>query len=287
MPRPVPGPAALASYIQTGDRDARVAYRRLPDDERLAYRDTVNRVYDLALAHHLGRHPSDDELEDLIEQVAARHPQYAGGVSRVLRSSAQGGPPGGIKPRQILTAQHLVIREIAKMHPGFRARAERTVEKASRTLVGAGAAEQERPAPQPEFTARDAESAAAVTLRLDGTLRALELMRGVERMGGKSIGTAVVRAWVAAEKQRWARAKELGLHDSFPQIGTGANAGGSYRCEAYSDSGLCRATVDRYGRLRTLTFMRTSLFGDEGRRGLEAEIREAIGEAQNDANAAW
>lgn len=298
MPRPVPGPGALVAYIQTGDRAARTAYRELPDAQRLAYRDTVNRVYDLALTHHLGEHPSDDELDDLIEQVAARHPQYAGGVRRVLRSPAQGGPRGGINPRQILTAQHLVIREIAKMHPGFRARADRTVEKASRTLVavGTGAADsgphedvEVRPAslPQPGFTGRDADAAASVTLRLDGTVRALALTRGVERLGGKSIGNAVVRAWVAAEKQRWARAKELGLHDSFPQIGTGADAGGSFRCEAYSESGLCRATVDRYGRLRALTFMRTGLFGDDGRHGLEAEIREAIDEAQNNANGAW
>jgi hypothetical protein len=38
--------------------------------------------------------------------------------------------------------------------------------------------------------------------------------------------------------------------------------------------------VDRYGRLRAVTFMRTALFGDDGRHGLAEQLREAITEAQ-------
>lgn len=303
MPLSVPGPGALVTYIRTGDRDARIAYRELPDDERLAYRDTVKRVYDTALAHHFGAHPSKDEVYDLVDQVAARHPQYAGGVKRVLRALVEGGAKGGINPRQILTAQHLVIREIAKLHPGFRERADRVVAEASQTPVAAGArsghddaeaprSEDHRPAAaadpsNAEFNGVDSYSMVSVTLGLDGMLREFELMRGVERMGGKSIGTCIVRAWVAAEKQRWSRAKELGVHDSFPGIGVGEGKGDTFRCEAYSKSRLCRATVDRYGRLRGITFMRTRLFGDDGRLGLAAEIRESIEGAQRELKTTW
>lgn len=285
MPRPVPGTGALVSYIQTGAREARIAYRELPDQERRAYRDTVNRVYDAAFAHHFGKRPSSEEIHDLAERVAERHPQYAGGVRRVLRSTVKGTPGGGMNPRQVLTAQHLVIREIAKLHPGFRARADRVVEAASRTpaTVGAGSGSGE----DLEFTAIDAASVATVTVGLDGRLRALELLRGVERMGGRTIGAAVVRAWVAAEKQRWARAKDLRLHDGFPEIGSGKGGGDSFRCEAYSATGLCRATVDRYGRLRDLTFMRTALFDEHGRYGLAEEIREAVRGAQERLDSAW
>lgn len=302
MPRSVPGPGALVSYIRTGDRDARISYRELPDDERLAYRDTVNRVYDTAIAHHFGDHPSKDQVYDLIEQVAARHPQYAGGVKRVLCTLVEGGAKGGINPRQTLTAQHLVIREIAKLHPGFRERADRVVAEASRTPVTAGARsghgdaeplrfEVHLPAAEErsnaEFNGVDSYSVVSVTIGLDGMMREFELMRGVERMGGRSIGTCVVQAWVAAEKQRWSRAKELGVHDSFPGIGVGAGKGDTFRCEAYSKSRLCRATVDRHGRLRGITFMRTRLFGDDGRLGLAAEIREAIEGAQRELKSTW
>jgi hypothetical protein len=313
----VPGPGALVSYIQTGDRDARIAYRELPDDERLAYRDTVSRVYDTALTHHFGDHPSQGQVHDLIERVADRHPQYAGGVRRVLQSFLEGRAKGGINPRQILTAQHLVIREIAKLHPDFRERADRIVADASRTpvAVGARSAAPDRSGASSdpevlrlraeleayrqkheemratlfdlEFTGADANPFVSVTLGLDGMLRRLELLRGVERVGGRSIGTCIVRAWVAAEKQRWHRAKELGVHDSFPEIGSGAGRGDTFRCEAYSKSRLCRATVDRHGRLRGITFMRTKLFGDDGRVGLAAEIRESIDGAQHELKAAW
>jgi hypothetical protein len=295
----VPGPGALVSYIRTGDRDARIVYRELPDKERLAYRDTVNCVYGRALSHHFGEQPSPDRLQDLIERVADRHPQYAGGVRRVLRSRAEGAPRGGITPRQLLTAQHLVIREIAKLHPGFRERADRIVEEASRTpvaaVVPAGHGDvgtvQTRleydEVPDIEFDGADPESVVSVTLGLDGTMRALELRRGVERMGGRSIGASLVRAWVAAEKQRWSRAKELGVHDAIPAIGSGAGRGDSFRCEAYSTSRLCRATVDRHGRLRGITFMRTALFGDDGRHGLAAEIRESITGAQHLLKDSW
>ncbi|RRS01586.1 hypothetical protein [Glycomyces terrestris] len=282
MSRPVPGPGALVSYIQTGARDARIAYRALPDRERIAYRDTVNRVYAKAMAHHFGHRPSRELLEEFIDQVADRHPQYAGGVRRVVR--AEGGPGGGIHPRQVLTAQHLVIREIAKRHPGFRSRADQVVAAASRTLVPAGAAAGPE---EPEFTGSDAQHVVALAIGLDGMLRSLDLLRGAERLGGRSIGKAVIRAWVAAEKQRWARAKELGVHDDFPEIGSGRGGGDAYRCEAYSSSRLCRATLDRYGRVRDLTFMRTDLFGDDGRHGLAAEIREAIRAAQSALTASW
>lgn len=301
MPRPVPGPEALVSYIRTGDRGARIAYRDLPDAERLAYRDTVRRVYDRALARHLGEHPSEDRVEDLVERIAARHPQYAGGVKRVLRSLAEGWPNGGIDPRRLLTAQHLVIREIAKLHPDFRDRADRIVADAVGTPAAVGTrsfasrlddgdsharerAERRAPSPDAEFTGADPKSLASVTLAIDGSMRALELLRGAERLGGRSIGMAVVRAWVAAEKQRWPRAKELGVHDWFPEIGSGAGKGDTFRCEAYSTSRLCRATVDRYGRLRALTFMRAGLF-DDGRLALAAEIREAIAGAQRGLHA--
>ncbi|GAA2276372.1 hypothetical protein GCM10009853_033140 [Glycomyces scopariae] len=276
MPRPAPGPEALASYIQTGARDARTAYRELHEHERLAYCDTVSRVYDLAFKHHFGKEPSDDEVFDFIDTVAARHPQYAGGVSRVLRG--EGGRGGGMHPRQFLTAQHLVIREIAKLHPGFRSRAERIVASASRRLVSSGGGGDHDEGL--EFTGSDAMYAASLTIRLDGTLRGIELHRGVERIGGKAIANAVIRAWVSAEKQRWARAKEIGRHDSFPEIGSGRGGGDSYRIEAYSANRLCRATVDRFGRVRGLTFMRTDLFGEDGRHGLAAEIRQAVRKAQ-------
>lgn len=287
MPRPVPGPGALVSYIQTGAREARIAYRELPDQERRAYRDTVNRVYDAAFAHHFGAHPSSEAVHDLAERVAERHPQYAGGVRRVLRSTVKGVAGGGMNPRQVLTAQHLVIREIAKLHPGFRGRADRIVEAASRTPAAVGSRPVEDLAADLAFTGTDDGSTATVTIGLDGRLHALELLRGVERMGGRTIGAAVVRAWVAAEKQRWARAKELRLHDAFPEIGSGKGGGDSFRCEAYSASGLCRATVDRYGRLRALTFMRTALFAEHGRYGLADEIREAVHGAQDRLNASW
>jgi hypothetical protein len=287
----VPGPGALVSYIQTGSRDARIAYRELPDQERRAYRDTVNRVYDAAFAHHFGDRPSNEDVDDLAERVAERHPQYAGGVRRVLRSTVKGVPGGGMNPRQVLTAQHLVIREIAKLHPGFRSRAERIVEKASRTPAtvgsGSGSGSVEDRAADLAFTGTEVASVATVTIGLDGRLHRLELLRGVERMGGRTIGAAVIRAWVAAEKQRWARAKELRLHDAFPEIGSGKGGGDSFRCEAYSASGLCRATVDRYGRLRALTFMRTALFADHGRYGLADEIREAVHGAQHRLNSSW
>ena len=313
MPRPVPGPGALVSYIRTGDRDARIAYRELPDKERLAYRDTVSRVYDSALSRHFGDHPSDDQVHDLIERVAARHPQYAGGVRRVLRALEEGGPKGGINPRQILTAQHLVIREIAKLHQDFRERAQRIVEESSRMPVPAGAlpepsgsadlevlrlrseiqahqlkvVEMRAALLDAEFTGTDAASMVAVTLGLDGSLRALELMRGVERMGGRSIAASTVKAWVDAEKQRWRRAKDLEMHDSVPEIGSGSGSGDTFRCEAYSASRLSRATVDRHGRLRGITFMRNGLFGDDGRHGLAEDMREAITGAQRNLNAAW
>jgi hypothetical protein len=274
----VTGPGALVSYIQTGDRDARIAYRRLPDQDRLAYRDLVNRVYDTALAHHFGKHPTEDQVHDLIDRVADRHPQYAGGVRRVLGSLVGGRPRGGMTPRQLLTAQHLVIREIAKLHTGFRERADRIVDRGDDDALAAAAE---------TFTGRDSESVASVTLALDGSMRSLELLRGVERMGGRSIGTSIVRAWVAAEQQRWARARALRLHDSFPEIGTGAGRGDTFRCEAYSASRLCRATVDRYGRLRGITFMRTALFGDDGRHGLAAQVGEAVTGAQRLLTDAW
>jgi hypothetical protein len=277
MPRPVPGPGALVSYIQTGARDARIAYRELPDHERLAYRDTVSRVYDKAVVYHFGTSPTDDQLFDFMDIVAARHPHYAGGVRRVLR--AEGGPGGGMSPRQVLTAQHLVIREIAKLHPGFRSRAERIVESAAKKLVPAVSSASDWDLGH-EFTGHDAQYVVSLTLGLDGRLLDLELLRGVERMGGHSISKAVIRAWVVAEKQRWARAKELGVHDAFPEIGSGKGGGDAYRCEAYSTTRLVRATVDRYGRVRDLTFMRTDLFGDDGRHGLTAEIREAVLGAQ-------
>jgi hypothetical protein len=277
MLQAVPGPGALVSYIQTGDRDARIAYRKLPDRDRLAYRDLVNRVYDTAIAHHFGEHPSEERVHDLIDRLADRHPQYAGGVRRVLGALVEGRPRGGMTPRQLLTAQHLVIREIAKLHRGFRERADRIVAQGDDEALAAAET----------FTGRDAASVVSVTLALDGSMRGLELQRGVERMGGRSIGTSIVRAWVDAEQQRWARARALRLHDSFPEIGTGAGRGDTFRCEAYSASRLCRATVDRYGRLRGITFMRTRLFGDDGRHGLAAQLREAITGAQQLLADAW
>ncbi|MEU6249474.1 hypothetical protein [Glycomyces sp. NPDC047010] len=282
MPRPVPGPGALAAYIQTGSRDARIAYRDLDERERLAYGDTVRRVYATAVAHHFGGPAEGDALEEFIERVEARHPHYSGGVKRVLRATAETGR--GMEPRQVLTAQHLVIREIAKLHPGFRSRAERVVEAASRTLVGAGSGS---PADDPEFTGTDADQAASVTVALDGTLQDLALHRGVERLGGRVIAACLIRAWVEAEKQRWARAAEVGRHDAFPRIGSGKGGGDRFRQEAYSASGLSRATVDRYGRMRDLVFMRTALFGDDGRHGLAADVAEAATAAQHRLYSSW
>ncbi|THV40671.1 hypothetical protein [Glycomyces buryatensis] len=321
MPRSVPGsssgPGALVLYIQTGDRNARISYRELAEPERLAYRDTVNRVFDAALSQYFGEHPSREEVDDLTERVAARHPQYGGGVKRVLRALVEGGRRGEISPRQIITAQHLVIREIAKLHPDFRKAADRIVAEASASRLPGGSepdmatlaaaypaesaaandpevlrlraaleAEQRKTAEMreslldAEFSGTDSNAVATVTLGLDGSMRDLELLRGAERMGGRSIAVCVLRAWVVAEKQRWNRAKELGKHDSFPKPGSGASKGDTFLCEAYSSTRLCRATVDRYGRLRGVTFMRTDLLGDDGRHGLAAEIREAIDGAQ-------
>ncbi|MDN3241530.1 hypothetical protein [Glycomyces tritici] len=261
MTAPVPGPRALVTYIRTGGREARIAYRDLPEKERFAYHALVRRVFETALAHHFGRHPSREQVLELVERVGDRHPQYAGGVRRVVRSTAEGTSSGGMSVRQVLTAQHLVIREIAKLHPAFLDRADEIVE------------------PTAEFTGTDPHHAVKVTINLDGTLRELELLRGVERIGGRTLGMCLVRAWVAAEKQRWRRAKELGQYDDFPEIGSGKGRGDAYRREAYSTGRLCRATVDRYGRLRAFTFMRTALF-DDGRMALAAQIREAVNAAQ-------
>jgi len=261
MTAPVPGPGALVSYIRTGSREARIAYRELPEEERTAYRATVARVFGAALAHHYGRHASREQVRELVERVAERHPQYAGGVRRVLKSTVETGASTGMSVRQVLTAQHLVIREIAKLHPDFGENAAEIV------------------APTAEFTGTDPQSAVKVTLNLDGTLGALELLRGAERLGVKTLSAALIRAWIEAEKQRWRRARELGQYDDFPEIGSGKGGGDAYRHEAYSTGRLCRATVDRYGRVRAFTFMRTALF-DDGRLALAAQMRESIKEAQ-------
>lgn len=281
MPRPVPGPGALVWYIQTGDRDARITYRELPDKERLEYRDTVNRVYTNAIAHHFGEAPDEDEVDDLIERLAERHPQYAGGINIVLRALVERSRRGLISPRQTLTAQHLIIREIAKLHPGFRERADRIVAEASRSLVPAGAqGEAVASALDASFAGVDPDRVVSLMIGLDCSLQSIELLRGAERMGSRSIAVCIVRAWVVAEKQRWSHAKILGVYDSVPEPGSGATRGDRFLSEAYSPSRLVRATVDPYGRLRGITFMRNGLFGDDGRFGLAAEIREAIDGAQ-------
>jgi hypothetical protein len=262
MTTPVPGPRALVTYIRTGSREARIAYRELPEKERSAYRALVRRVFETALTRHLGKRPARERTLALIERTGERHPQYAGGVRRVIRSTVEGVAVQGMSPRQVLTAQHLVIREIAKLHEDFRTKADEIVD------------------PGTEFTGAEPHAVARVTLRLDGTMHTLELLRGAERMGGKSLGACIVRAWVDAEQQRWRSAKELGRYDLFPEIGSGKGGGDAYRHQAYSGNGLCRATVDRYGRLRGVTFMRTNLFGDDGRLGLADQLSEAIIEAQ-------
>lgn len=261
MTAPVPGPRALIAYIRTGSREARTAYRELPEKDRSAYRALVRRVFETALTRHLGKRPSKERMLALIERTGERHPQYAGGVRRVIRSTVEREPVTGMNPRQVLTAQHLVIREIAKLHEDFRDKAEEIVD------------------PGTEFTGKEPHSVATVTLKLDGTMQTLELLRGAERMGGKTLGACIIRAWVDAEQQRWRSAKELGRYDVFPEIGSGKGSGDAYRHEAYSPNGLCRATVDRYGRLRAVTFMRTALF-DDGRHGLTEQLCEAITEAQ-------
>ncbi|MEU5870965.1 hypothetical protein AB0A73_05315 [Glycomyces sp. NPDC047369] len=283
MPRPLPGTGALVTYIRTGDRDARIAYRDLEDRDRIAYGDIVRRVYATALAHHFGDAVEGDALEDFIDQVAARHPHYSGGVKRVLRSTALTGK--GLAPRQVLTAQHLVVREIAKQHPGFRANAERMVEAKSRIRGVSTGAEEHFSAW--EFTGTDADQAVSVAVGLDGTLQDLALHRGVERLGGRTIAACLIRAWVAAEKRRWARAREVRWHDAFPRIGSGKGGGDEHRWEAYSASGLSRATVDRYGRVRDFVFMRSGLFGDDGRHGLAADVTEAVAAAQHRLYASW
>lgn len=314
MSRAVSGPEALVRYIQTGDRNARIAYRELPEKERIAYRDLVNRVYAAALARHFGDEPEEDAVYELVDQVGERHPQYRGGVKRVLNALVVGSRrSGGISPRQVLTAQHLIIREIAKIHSDFRKRANEVVAQARGRQGGSGeqadvaaiyeaaaaatAGDHERLRDEfeermrafeaqreteadVEFTGTDGDALVSVTLGLDGSLRALELQRGVERVGGKTIASAVLRAWVGAEKQRWTAANELGAHDSAPEPGSGSNKDDTFRSEAYSASRLCRAAVDRHGRLYNVTFMRTSLFGTDGRHGLASDIREAIEGAQ-------
>jgi len=261
MTAPVPGPGALVSYIRTGSREARIAYRELEEKERLSYRTTVARVFEAALAHHCGLYPSRERMYELIERLGERHPQYAGGTRRVILSALEGTSSGGMSVRQVITAQHLVIREVAKLHRDFLEAAE--------TLVDPGQ----------EFTGTDPQHAVSITLRLDGALHALQLHRAAERMGVKALPAALIRAWVEAEKQRWRRAKELGRHDDFPEIGSGKGGGDDHRHEAYSTGSLCRATVDRYGRVRAFTFMRTALF-DDGRLALAAQMREAIKAAQ-------
>jgi DNA-binding protein YbaB len=128
----VPGASSLVSYILTGSRHDRTAYRALPEAQHHAYYGLVNTVFSVLVSYHFGGEFLKDDVDRLIRRVAERHPQYGGGVKRVLRSLVTGEDRRSeLSAQQMRTAQHLVIRELAKMYPNVQANAEQIVAQAA------------------------------------------------------------------------------------------------------------------------------------------------------------
>ena len=316
----VPGADGLVSYIRTGGRDFRTAYRSLPREERFAYCDLVTAVFAVSVSHHFDGEITKDRVDRLIARVGARHPQYGGGVKRVLRSLLEGEDRlAEISPQQILTAQHLVIRELAKLHLGLQSDAERLVAEAQ-ALMRDDPDEPKRAQPEPapkrvdvgpiaakpeirrlrgqleeherrfgemgsaiasaRFSGSDAEGLATVVLGFTGSLRSLELHQGVERVGGRSIADAIESAWMVAERERAAGAAAFNGRFGVVTSAEPAPPEPVHR-QAQSDTGLCKIGVDRYGRLGEITFLRADLLGSGGRRALATEIRETVVRAQS------
>ncbi len=127
----VPGAGSLVSYILTGSRHDRTAYRALPAEQQAAYYGLVNTVFSVLISHHFGGEFLKVDVDRLIRRVAERHPQYGGGVKRVLRSLIAGEDRRSeLSLQQLRTAQHLVIRELAKMYPHVQTNAEQIVAEA-------------------------------------------------------------------------------------------------------------------------------------------------------------
>lgn len=152
----VPGASSLVSYILTGSRHDRTAYRALPAEQHAAYYGLVNTVFSVLVSHHFGGEFLKTDVDRLIRRVAERHPQYGGGVKRVLRSLVSGEDRRSeLSAQQMRTAQHLVIRELAKMYPNVQANAEQIVAEAA-TLThlierpGPGTPAAPPPEPEPE-----------------------------------------------------------------------------------------------------------------------------------------
>ncbi|GAB3644528.1 hypothetical protein [Glycomyces tarimensis] len=147
----VPGASSLVSYILTGSRHDRTAYRALPAEQHAAYYGLVNTVFSVLVSYHFGGEFLKDDVDRLIQRVAERHPQYGGGVKRVLRSLIAGEDRRTeLNLQQMRTAQHLVIRELAKMYPHVQTNAEQIVTEAA-TLTGLIEAPRPGPlAPPPE-----------------------------------------------------------------------------------------------------------------------------------------
>ncbi|WP_026931087.1 hypothetical protein [Glycomyces tenuis] len=153
----VPGASSLVSYILTGSRHDRTAYRALPAEQHAAYYGLVNTVFSVLVSHHFGGVFLKDDVDRLVRRVAERHPQYGGGVKRVLRSLVAGEDRRSeLSVQQMRTAQHLVIRELAKMYPHVRTNAEQIVAEAA-TLTSliehprpGAAVPPPEPAPRPE-----------------------------------------------------------------------------------------------------------------------------------------
>lgn len=147
----VPGASSLVSYILTGSRHDRTAYRALPEEQHTAYYGLVNTVFSVLVSYHFGGEFLKTDVDRLIRRVAERHPQYGGGVKRVLRSLVAGEDRRSeLNLQQLRTAQHLVIRELAKMYPHVQTNAEQIVTEAATLTHLIKEPEPDAPAPPPE-----------------------------------------------------------------------------------------------------------------------------------------
>lgn len=147
----VPGASSLVSYILTGSRHDRTAYRALPEEQHAAYYGLVNTVFSVLVSHHFGGEIIKADVDRLARRVAERHPQYGGGVKRVLRSLVAGEDRrSDLSTQQMRTAQHLVIRELAKMYPNVRANAEQIVAETATLISLIERPRPDAPAPPPE-----------------------------------------------------------------------------------------------------------------------------------------
>ncbi|THV42985.1 YbaB/EbfC family nucleoid-associated protein [Glycomyces buryatensis] len=135
MNAPFPGAAALASYIRTGNREDRIAYRNLPDKERAVYGELVDRVYERAIDRYFAKNLDKGRVDRLIVRIARRHPEYGGSVKRLLRSLVEGEERRReLAPLQLLTAQHLVIQAVSERHLELQQNAEQLVDDVARDL---------------------------------------------------------------------------------------------------------------------------------------------------------